>query len=145
MRDNSVLLVEDNPDDEELIKREFRLNHVLNPVLVVRDGEEVLDFLMGWGDYRGRDTTILPGLILLDLCLPKLSGFDVLRQLQIAPFAQELFVVAMSGYERACRDRVMHLGARGHVEKPVDFNALRSVVSSLNFQWLQMSKSAGVG
>lgn len=145
MLDNSILLVEDNPDDEELIKREFRLNHVLNPILVVRDGEEVLDFLMGWGNYRGRDTAILPGLILLDLGLPRLSGFDVLRQLQIAPFAHHLFVVAMSGCERACRERVMHMGAKGHVEKPLDFNGLRNVVRSLGFQWLHMSQSAGGG
>ena len=145
MLDNSILLVEDNQDDEELIKQQFRLNHVLNPVVVVRDGEEVLDYLMGWGNYRGRDTDILPGLILLDLGLPKLSGFDVLRQLQIAPFAPQLSVVALSGSERSCAQRVMHMGAKGHVEKPLDFGVLEKTVRPLGFQWLRMKETMRAG
>lgn len=138
MLDNSILLVEDNWDDEELIKRELRLHHVLNEVIAVRDGEEALDYLVGWGYYRGRDTSVLPGLVLLDLQLPRVSGFDVLRQLLVTPLTDRLSIVVISGAEPNCNERVMQLGAKGLLEKPVQFSALQQVVRPLGFQWLRM-------
>lgn len=137
---NSIFLAEGDPADEEMIKRQFRLNHVLNEILVFRDGEEALDYLMGWGIFRGRDPSLLPGLVLLELDLPKRSGFDVLRHLGTAPFAGRVPVMTMSSARNDCAEHVMRLGAKTHLKKPVSFTALQAACRPLGFQWLRMTE-----
>ena len=82
MRDKIILLVEDNPDDELLTLRALKKNGVLNKVVVARDGVEALDYLFGTGSYAGRDTGVMPQLILLDLKLPRIDGLEVLKRLR---------------------------------------------------------------
>src|SRR3712207_3349086 len=82
MEEKIILLVEDNPDDELLIMRALKKNGVKNEVIVARDGVEALDYLFGVGVYTGRDKTVMPRLILLDLRLPKIDGLEVLRRVR---------------------------------------------------------------
>src|SRR5271163_5244060 len=82
MRQPVILLVEDNPDDEALTMRALRKNNITNEIVVARDGAEALDYLFGQGAHAGRDTGLQPALILLDLKLPKVDGFEVLRKLR---------------------------------------------------------------
>jgi len=82
MESKVILLVEDNRDDEELTLRALKGNNITNIIVVARDGVEALGYLFGTGPYEGRDTTIQPAVILLDLKLPKLDGFDVLKRLR---------------------------------------------------------------
>ena len=77
-----ILLVEDNPDDEELTLIAFRESHIANEVVVTRDGEEALDFLHGTGPHAGRDMRVMPAVVLLDLKLPKVDGLEVLRRMR---------------------------------------------------------------
>src|SRR5260370_14898488 len=77
-----IFLVEDNPDDEALTLIAFKNSHVANDIVVAHDGVEALDYLFGTGAYAGRDTSIAPTLVLLDLNLPKLDGLDVLRRIR---------------------------------------------------------------
>ncbi|MCK5558331.1 MAG: response regulator, partial [Candidatus Hydrogenedentes bacterium] len=77
-----ILLVEDNPDDELLTTRALAKSNVANEIVVVRDGAEALDFLLGEGAYEGRDTADLPQVVLLDLHLPKIDGLEVLRRIR---------------------------------------------------------------
>src|SRR5215210_1226084 len=79
MSDNVILLVEDNPDDELLTLRALKKNNVLNRVVVARDGVEALEYLFATGAHAGRDSEVLPQLVLLDLKLPKVDGLEVLR------------------------------------------------------------------
>jgi len=78
MAGSTILLVEDNPDDEALTLRALKKNNISNEVIVARDGVEALDYLLGTGAYAGRDLTVMPQVILLDLKLPKLDGLEVL-------------------------------------------------------------------
>src|SRR5689334_16487011 len=82
MNEKIILLVEDNPDDEELTIRALRKANIANEITVVRDGSEALDYLFCQGAYAGRDQTRMPTVVLLDLKLPKLNGIDVLRQMR---------------------------------------------------------------
>ena len=77
-----IFLVEDNPDDEALTLRAFSKNKIPNPVVVARDGVEALDYLMGKGSYSGRDLSVMPAVILLDLKLPRIDGLEVLRRIR---------------------------------------------------------------
>jgi two-component system response regulator len=82
MDEKVILLVEDNPDDEALTLRALKKNNIQNEVVVARDGAEALDYLFGEGAYSGRDTRVMPQVILLDLKLPKVDGFEVLRKMR---------------------------------------------------------------
>jgi two-component system response regulator len=82
MRKKIILLVEDNPDDELLAIRALEKNNIMNEVVVARDGAEALDYLFGAGAYAGRDMSVMPQIILLDLKLPKIDGLEVLRRLR---------------------------------------------------------------
>lgn len=138
-----ILLVEDNPDDEALTLRAFKKNKIGNDVIVARDGAQALEFLFGTGEYEGRDTSVMPELILLDLKLPKVDGLEVLRRLRGDERTELLPVVILtsSNEERDVIDGY-RLGANSYIRKPVDFEQFVEAVRQLGLYWLVLNESA---
>ncbi|MDQ3923353.1 MAG: response regulator, partial [Actinomycetota bacterium] len=122
MRNKTILLVEDNPDDELLTLRVLKKNNGFNKVVVARDGAEALNYLFGKGAYEGRDVSDVPQLVLLDLKLPKVDGLEVLRRLRADERTRLLPVVILTS-SREQQDLVdgYGYGANSYVRKPVDF------------------------
>lgn len=138
----TILLVEDNPDDEALTLRALRKNNIKNEVVVAHDGVEALDYLFGTGTFAGRDTGIVPQLVLLDLKLPKVDGLSVLRQLRTDKRTKLLPVVILtSSNEEQDRINGYDLGANSYVRKPVDFNQFIDAVRQLGLYWLILNES----
>ncbi len=143
MENRVVLLVEDNPDDVELTLRAFKKNHISNEVVVVRDGQEALDFLYFRGQYAGRDPNMVPQVVLLDLKLPRLGGLDVLKQIRADERTRLLPVVILTA-SREEEDVVAgyRMGCNSYLRKPVDFVAFNDVVRELGLYWLVMNEPA---
>ncbi len=137
MEMKTILLVEDNPDDEALTMRSLRKSNIVNDVVVARDGAEALDFLFSRGAYAGRDGKRMPELILLDLKLPKVDGLEVLKQIRSNPKTSLLPVVILTSSDED-RDLVdsYKLGANSYVRKPVDFVQFAEAVRQLELYWL---------
>src|SRR5258708_39367766 len=113
-----ILLVEDNRDDEALTLRALKKTHITNEVIVAHDGVEALDFLFGTGPHAGRDLTVMPEVILLDLKLPKVDGLEVLRQLRAHERTRLLPVVILtSSNEEGDRINGYGFGANTYVRK----------------------------
>ncbi len=91
-----ILLAEDNPDDVVLTQRAFKKSNILNELVVVKDGEEALNYLFGKGKYKNRDLNIMPELVLLDLKMPKLDGLQVLEKIRENPRTKQLPVVILT-------------------------------------------------
>jgi CheY-like chemotaxis protein len=141
MEEKGVLLVEDNPDDVLLILRALKKNGVKNEVIVARDGVEALYYLFGTGIYAGRDTTVMPQLILLDLRLPKVEGLEVLRRVREDERTKLLPVVVLTS-SRDDQDLVEGYGlhANSYVCKPVGFEGFVEAVRQLKFYWLTLNE-----
>jgi CheY-like chemotaxis protein len=136
-----ILLVEDNPEDEELTLRALKKSKIANEIVVTRDGSEALDFLFGTGPYDGRDLSRMPAVILLDLKLPKLGGLDVLKQLRAEPRTRLIPVVVLtSSSEDEDMLRSYELGANSYVRKPVAFNNFADAVSQLGLYWMLLNE-----
>lgn len=136
-----ILLVEDNPDDEELALLALRDNHISNEVVVARDGVEALDFLFGTGDYADRDLSVMPTVIFLDLKLPKVDGLEVLRRLRNDNRTRLLPVVILtSSKEEEDIIGSYGLGANSYVRKPVDFSEFTEAVRQLKLYWLLLNE-----
>lgn len=142
MKSKTILLIEDNPDDVALAQRAFRKNNILNEVVVAQDGGEALDYLFATGNYSGRDMSIMPAIILLDLELPKVDGLEVLRRLRADERTQFLPVVILTS-SREEKDLIngYRLGANSYVRKPVDFNQFTEAVRQLGLYWLVLNES----
>jgi CheY-like chemotaxis protein len=142
MHNNVILLVEDNPDDEELTLLALKESNVLNEVVVARDGVEALDYLFGAGKYAGRDVSRHPQLILLDLKLPKLGGLEVLERLRADPRTELTPVVILtSSSEEEDVVASYRRGANSYVRKPVDFPHFADAVKQLGLYWLLLNES----
>ena len=141
MSEKMILLVEDNPDDEELTLMAFRQSHILNPVQVARDGVEAIDFLFGTGGHAGRDLSVMPAMILLDLKLPKLDGFEVLRRIRSDARTRFLPVVILTS-SKEDQDLVesYSLGCNSYVRKPVDFTQFSEAARQLGMYWLLLNE-----
>jgi len=136
-----ILLVEDEPDDEELTLLALREHNILNDVVVARDGVEALDYLFATGPYAGRDTSVLPQVVLLDLKLPKLSGLQVLERVRADPRAKLLPVVILtSSSEEEDIIASYKLGANSYVRKPVEFDQFAEAVRQLGLYWLLLNE-----
>ena len=141
MNDKSILLVEDNPDDEELTLRALKKNNILNEVNVVRDGAEALDYLFCQGAYAGRDASRHPAVTLLDLKLPKVEGLEVLKRLRADERTRLLPVVILTSSKEE-QDLVngYRLGANSYIRKPVDFEKFMEAVRQLGLYWLVLNE-----
>ena len=137
----TILLVEDNPDDEELTLRALARNNIGNNVVVVRDGQDAIDWLEGTGAYASRDASDVPALILLDLKLPKIDGLEVLRRLRATPRTAIVPVVILTS-SKEDRDRAngYYFGANSYIQKPVDFSSFVDAVRQLGMYWLMLNE-----
>ena len=137
-----VLLIEDNPDDKALTLRALKKAHILNPVVVLRDGAEAVDYILCKGKHASRDPSNAPQVILLDLNLPFLGGLDVLRIIRADPYAKLLPVVILtSSKEEEDLVASYSLGANSYVRKPVDFTEFAEAVRKLGLFWLLVNES----
>ncbi|MGH7435103.1 MAG: response regulator [Polyangiaceae bacterium] len=134
-----ILLVEDNQDDELLTLRAFKKASVPSEVVVTRDGAEALDYLFGSGAYEGRDVSVQPQLVLLDLNLPRVNGLDVLRRIRADDRTKLLSVIILSSSKEE-RDLIgaYSLGANSYVRKPVGYNEFVAAVQTLSSYWLNL-------
>lgn len=141
MNTRTILLIEDNPDDEALTLRALKQSQIANRVVVARDGVEALDYLLGTGAYAGRDLTDQPQVILLDLKLPRLDGLGLLQRLR-ADKRTELLPIVILTSSREEQDVVAsyRLGANSYVRKPVDFHQFADAVRQLGLYWLVLNE-----
>lgn len=140
-----ILLVEDQPDDVLLIQRAFAKAKVLNPVQVARSGEEAVAYLSGTGRYANRAEFPLPALILLDIKLPGLDGFDVLswiRHDSLVPTTRVVMITSSSDMRDV--NTAYKLGANSFLIKPVDFERFVEISQALNGYWLWLDKAPSV-
>jgi two-component system response regulator len=138
---HSILLVEDNPDDEALTIRALRKNNITNELVIARDGAEALDYLFGTGKYEGRDTSITPQVTLLDLKLPKIDGLEVLKRLREDERTELLPVVILtSSNEEQDMLKGYRLGANSYIRKPVNFDQFIEAVRQLGLYWLLLNE-----
>jgi two-component system response regulator len=145
MEESVILLVEDNPDDEALTLRALKKNNIRNEVVVARDGVEAVDYLFGTGSYVGRDLSAMPQVILLDLKLPRMDGFEVLERIRSTDATKFLPVVILTtSNEDQDRLRGYGLGANSFVRKPVEFDKFIEAVRQLGLYWLILNEAAPV-
>ena len=134
-----ILLVEDNPDDEELTRRALERNNIRNEVVVARDGAEALDCLFGTGSHEGKP--IAPTVVLLDLKLPKVDGLEVLRRIRADDRTRLIPVVILtSSKEEQDLIQGYSSGANSYVRKPVDFAKFVDAVRQLGLYWLVINE-----
>ena len=137
MNNKVILLVEDNPRDEALTLRALKKGNILNDIIVARDGVEALDYIFGRGKYLGREVSERPQLVLLDLKLPKMDGFEVLGEIRNDDRTRhQPVVVFTSSDEEADLVRSYDLGANSYVRKPVDFDQFLEATKQLGLYWL---------
>lgn len=141
-RKKTILLVEDNSDDEMLMLRALKKNHIANDIVVVRDGAEALDYLFCSGEYAGRDSRRMPEVILLDLNLPKIDGLQVLKRLREDERTKNIpIVILTSSVEKIDIINSYDLGANSYVQKPVGFEEFTETTRHLGLYWLNINKS----
>jgi two-component system response regulator len=142
MMEKTIMLVEDNPDDEELTLRALRKASIANDVFVARDGREALDFLFGTGQHAGREPLTMPAVVLLDLKLPKLDGIDVLQRMRADPRTRLVPVVVLtSSSEDEDMLRSYQSGANSYVRKPIEFSEFAHAVTQLGMYWMLINQT----
>ena len=141
-KEKIILLIEDNSDDVALTLRAFRKSNLRNEIVVAEDGADALDYLFGEGKHAGRNTDVMPTLILLDLKLPKVTGLEVLKKIRMDPKTRLLPVVVLTSSVED-QDLIMsyQLGANSYLRKPVDFNKFIEAVQQLGLYWLVLNES----
>lgn len=137
----TILLVEDNADDEMLTLRAFRKSNLRNPIVVVRDGAEALDYLFSRGTHAGRDPYLQPQIVLLDIHLPKVDGLTVLRCIREDERTRLVPVVMLtSSTEERDLSGSYSLGVNGYVRKPMEVTAFIEAVRQLGLYWLLVNE-----
>ena len=137
----SILLVEDNPSDEKLTVLAFKQCGIANVIDIERDGAAALDYLFATGAHAGRDGSVLPSIVLLDLNLPKIDGLEVLRRIRANEHTKLLPVVVLTASkEEEDIVRSYSLGANAYVRKPVAFAEFAEAVKTLGLFWLLLNQ-----
>jgi len=145
MHTGTILLVEDNPDDVVLTQRALRKHNMANELVVARDGREALDYLFGTGSFVGRDLSVMPVLVLLDLKLPRVNGVEVLRFIRNNPLTKLLPVVVLTtSVEEQDLISCCTLGCNSYIRKPVEFAEFVEAVRQLGLYWLVLNAPAPV-
>lgn len=146
MEGKMILLVEDNPSDVELTKRALAKNKVANQLEVAKDGQEALDFLFATGSHAGRDASVQPVLILLDLRLPKVDGLTVLKTIKGDERTRRIPVAVLTT-SKEDRDLITayDLGVNSYIRKPVDFEQFLTAVNQLGIYWLVINEPPPAG
>ncbi|NHJ32424.1 MAG: response regulator [Asgard group archaeon] len=136
-----ILLAEDNPDDVLLTQRAFKKSNIANELIVVNDGQEVLDYLFAEGKFEGRNTSIMPEVILLDIKMPKKDGLEVLKIIRNDIRTKHLPVVILTTSKEE-NDIVKSYcyGANSYITKPVDFDQFVEAVKQLGLYWLVLNQ-----
>jgi len=138
----TILLVEDNPDDIELLMRALRKNNIANDITITHDGAEALDYLFATGQFADRDANETPRIILLDLKLPKLNGLQVLERIRADErTALTPVIILTSSKEEQDLISGYKSGANSYVRKPVDFNEFVDAVRQIGLYWLLINET----
>ena len=141
---STILLIEDNPDDVELVTHAFRKAEIPNPLIVVDDGDKAIDYLKSRAAYSDRAKYPLPGLILLDLKLPRRSGFEVLEAIRANEETRRTPVVVLtSSNQETDIERAYDVGANSYLVKPGDLSALVELVKSVDAYWITLNMKPG--
>ncbi|MBI2922164.1 MAG: response regulator [Planctomycetes bacterium] len=140
MEGKTILLVEDNPDHQELTKRALRTLDILHFVMVVGDGQEALDYLLGQGGWSERDTRVTPAVVLLDLKLGRMDGFELLRRIR-ADERTKFVPVAILTSSREERDivRSYAAGANSYIRKSLNFEEYCTALRGAAEYWLEVN------
>ena len=142
MNNKQILLVEDNPDDVKLTLRALERSRIANEVVVVQDGVEAIEYLSGTGKFSGRNSDVLPQVVLLDLKMPRMDGLEFLQRIRAEEKTRLLPVVVLTTSSED-RDRIesYKLCANSYVRKPVDFNQFAEAVQNLGLYWLVLNEA----
>jgi CheY-like chemotaxis protein len=136
-----ILLVEDDANDILLIQRAFQKAGLRNNLKIVRDGEQAIHYLSGQGAYGDRDKYPMPFLVLLDLKMPRVNGFDVLEWIRREPSLKRLLkVVLTSSNVQADVDRAYELGANSYLVKPVEFDEMVHMIQRFEIYWAEINR-----
>ncbi|MBD1841282.1 response regulator [Coleofasciculus sp. FACHB-64] len=142
MNNRHILLVEDNPDDEELTLLALDQSGIPYNVVVARDGVEALDYLFGTGRYTDRDINRLPAVVLLDIKMPRIDGLEVLQRLRANDLTKLLPVVILTtSTEEQDRLNGYSFGCNSYIRKPVDYVQFMTAVKQLGMYWLLFNEA----
>ncbi|RHX79711.1 response regulator [Leptospira yasudae] len=134
-----ILVAEDDPDDRLLMRDGFRENNLINPLHFVKDGEELFEFLQNKGEYSDILKYPRPGIILLDLNMPKMDGREVLKTIKIIPEFKKIPVIVLTtSREEEDMLQTYDLGANSFIRKPVEFGAFMETIRTLGQYWLEI-------
>jgi len=137
-----ILLIEDNIDDERLTLRALRRNNIMNEVVVACDGQEAIDYLFGTGSFVGRDLSVMPAVIMLDLKLPRLSGLEVLKRIRTDDRTKRLPVVVLTASDLPEQvEESYALGANSFIQKPTDPALFSEMVLQVAMYWLLLNRT----
>ena len=141
MNAKKILLVEDSPDDQELIRMAIAEEHIANEIISLSDGAQALDYLFGKGSYAGRDISDTPLVILLDIKLPKVNGLEVLQQLRADPRTSLIPVVILTSSNEEQDVLTSYKNhVNSYVRKPVDFQQFSKAVKQLQLYWVILNQ-----
>lgn len=141
VKECDIIIIEDNPDDLELMVRTLKINHLANNLITFEDGEQGLDYLFKQRKYLDRESDAKPKVIFLDLKLPKVDGLEVLRQLKANETTRMIPVVIVTSSNQDPDIKAAYdLGVNSYVVKPVDFDEFQEKMNKLGLYWLMVNE-----
>lgn len=142
LKTQDILLIEDNEDHAELIKRCFEENDIINELLHLSDGEQALDYLFQRSETNGKLKFKLPDLILLDLRLPKVDGLSVLKELKKDKYLKKIPVIILTSSDAEFDLNEAYANSvNSYLVKPFDFEKFRSLIKDIGYYWLKVNQS----